>query len=387
MALVAALPQTAEDICLEPALRVEAVTGYEAFLELEPAWNRLVDEAGIDHPFLEHVWVRTWWECFGSGSTLHILVVKAGDEPIAIVPLILTRVRMWGIPVRRLGFFYNAHVPRAGLIVARRNPEAYRAVWSYLSSHRSWDLLQLCQLPEGSDTLAEVAEAATRDGFPVGVWRSCESPYVSLRTPWVEYFESLTAKHRANLRNRFKRLRSLGPVELEAITSEHSLTNALGDGLSLEAAAWKRDAGTAISCDPNVARFYTSLAERAEQRGWLRLHFLEAGAKRIAFDYSLCYKNRLYLLKLGYDPAYAQYSPSNLLAQLALQASFERGEVEYDFLGDNLDWKKCWTRQARPHYWLYVFSNTFKGRFLRELKFKWIPSVKQFATPAARWSS
>ena len=385
MALVAALPQSAEDVCLEPPLHVEAVTGYEAFLELEPAWNRLVDRAGIDHPFLEHVWVRTWWECFGSGSTLQILAVKAGDEPIAIVPLISTRVRMWGIPVSRLGFFYNAHVPRAGLIVARRNPEAYQAIWNYLSSHRSWDLLQLCQLPEGSDTLAEISELATRDGFPFGVWRSCESPYVPLHGTWTEYFGSLAAKHRANLRNRFKRLRALGPVELEAVTSEEFLTAALGDGLDLEAAAWKRDAGTAISCDPNVARFYTSLAQRVERQGWLRLHFLEADAKRIAFDYSLCYKNRLYLLKLGYDPAYAQYSPSNLLAQLALQASFERGEVEYDFLGDNLDWKKCWSREVRPHYWLSVFSNTWKGRFLRELKFKWIPSLKRFAGPTGRW--
>jgi CelD/BcsL family acetyltransferase involved in cellulose biosynthesis len=387
MPLVAALPQTAEGVGLEPVLHVEAVTGYEPFLELEPIWNRLVDEADIDHPFLEHVWVRTWWECFGSGSTLHILVVKAGDKPIAIAPLMLTRVRMWGIPVRRLGFFYNAHVPRAGLIVARANPEAYGAIWSYLSSHRSWDLLQLCQLPEGSDTLSGIGEVAARDGFPVGIWKSCESPYVPLRTPWTEYFGSLTAKHRANLRNRFKRLRALGTVELQAVTSEHALTDALDDGLFLEAAAWKRDAGTAISCDPNVARFYTLLAQRAERHGWLRLHFLAAGAKRIAFDYSLCYKNRLYLLKLGYDPAYAQYSPSNLLTQLALEASFERKEVEYDFLGDNLDWKKCWSRQARTHYWLYVFTDTVKGRFLRELKFKWIPLLRRFAAPAESRSS
>jgi len=379
VAFVTALPETAQRICLEPALHVEAITAYEQFLELEPLWNRLVHAAGIDHPFLEHVWVRTWWECFGSGSTLHILIVRAGDEPIAIVPLILTEVRMRGIPVKRLSFFHNEHVPRAGLIVARRNREVYRAIWSYLVSHRSWDLLQFCQLPEGSDTLAEISEAAGRDGFPVGVWRSCESPYVPVRTTWTEYFGSLTAKHRANLRNRFKRLRALGPVEFEAVTSEVGLSDALSEGLDLEAAAWKGAAGTAISCDPNVSKFYTLLGKRAERRGWLRLHFLEAGSRRIAFDYSLCYKNRLYLLKLGYDPAYAQYSPSNLLAQMALEASFERGEVEYDLLGDNLDWKRCWTSHTRPHYWLYVFSDTFKGRLLRELKFKWIPLLRRFS--------
>src|ERR1700761_8853510 len=107
----------------EPACRkqrrVETVSDYRAFLDLEPAWDELVEEAGIDHPFLEHSWVRTWWECFGAGSRLHILVVKEGDDIVAIAPLISTAVRMFGLSVRRLGFFYNAHVPRADFLIAR----------------------------------------------------------------------------------------------------------------------------------------------------------------------------------------------------------------------------------------------------------------------------
>lgn len=378
MVSAAAARKPGEDTGFEPDLRVETVSSYKSFLELEPLWNRLVEAAGIDHPFLEHLWVRTWWECFGAGSKLHILVVKAGNQPVAIAPLIWTPIRMWGITVRRLGFFYNAHVPRGGFVTGH-NRNAYRAIWDHLARERSWDLLQLCQLPEGSDTLAEISGLARRDGCPMGVWQSGESPYVPLDSSWNEYFANRPAKHRANLRNRLKRLQTLGPVELEAVTAENALPDALDDGLRLEAAAWKQDAGTAISCDPSVSMFYSLLAQRAQRRGWVRLHFLKAQYRRIAFDYSLTYKNRLYLLKLGYDPAYAPYSPSNLLVQLALQASFERGETDYDFLGDNLDWKSRWTSQARPHYWLYVFANTFKGHLLRETKFEWTPVLKRLA--------
>ena len=136
----------------EPACRkqrcVETVSDYRAFLDLEPAWDELVEEAGIDHPFLEHSWVRTWWECFGAGSRLHILVVKEGDDIVAIAPLISTAVRMFGLSVRRLGFFYNAHVPRADFLIARGFEHAHRLVWDYLLSIKgSWDLIQLCQLP------------------------------------------------------------------------------------------------------------------------------------------------------------------------------------------------------------------------------------------------
>lgn len=363
---------------LAPAkIRVETISDYQAFLDLEPVWNQVAEAAGLDHPFLEHAWVRTWWECFGGGSTLQILVLKAGDQTVAIAPLILTRIRMWGIKVRRLGFFYNAHVPRADFLVAQRPEEAYRAIWGHLHRSRGWDLLQLCQLPEGSATLDAISAMAGLDDCQIVTWLSGASPYLPLGEPWSQYFNRLTSKHRANLRNRLKRLSAIGPVEVETVTSGERLANALEAGLKLEAAAWKGEAHTAISCNPHVSKFYSLLAERTAERGWLRLNFLQAGGSRVAFDYSLFYRNRVHLLKLGYDPAYAPYSPSNLLISLVLQSAFEREAREYDFLGDSADWKLQWTKDSRPHYWLFVFSNTFKGHLLHFVKSWLVPFLKR----------
>jgi CelD/BcsL family acetyltransferase involved in cellulose biosynthesis len=354
-------------------ISVETVSDYRAFLELEPVWNEVAEAAGLDHPFLEHAWVRTWWESFGAGSTLRILVVKAGDQTIGIAPLILTPVRMWGIKVRRLGFFYNAHVPRADFLIAERPEEAYRAIWSHLSRSADWDLLQLCQLPEGSPTLEAIPGLAIEGGCQIVTWPSGASPYVPLRASWDRYFDSLAGKHRSNLRNRFKRLQAIGPVDVETITSGKKLTAALEAGLELEAAAWKGKARTAIASDPEVSKFYSTLARCAVERGWMRLHFLWAGPQRVAFDYSLSYKNRIHLLKLGYDPAYAPYSPSNLLLCRVLEDAFERGLSEYDFLGESADWKASWTKQSRSHYWLFVFSSAFKGRLLHRIKSQLVP--------------
>ena len=263
---------------LAPAkIRVETISDYQAFLDLEPVWNEVAEAAGLDHPFLEHAWVRTWWECFGGGSTLQILVLKAGDQTMAIAPLILTRIRMWGIKVRRLGFFYNAHVPRADFLIAQRPEEVYRAIWGHLHRSRGWDLLQLCQLPEGSATLDAISAMAGLDDCQIVTWLSGASPYLPLGEPWSQYFDRLTSKHRANLRNRLKRLSAIGPVEVETVTSGERLANALEAGLKLEAAAWKGEAHTAISCNPHVSRFYSMLAERTAERGWLRLNFLQAG--------------------------------------------------------------------------------------------------------------
>src|ERR1044071_4128437 len=89
----------------EPKLRIERVSSYRDFLDLEPEWTRIVQSSRVDHPFLEHAWLRTWWECFGEGSTLQPLFAKSANRVIGIAPLILTPIRMYGMHVRRLGFF------------------------------------------------------------------------------------------------------------------------------------------------------------------------------------------------------------------------------------------------------------------------------------------
>lgn len=86
-------------------LRVEAITDYQSFLALEPAWKALAERAGNDHPFLEFDWARAWWESFGGGKKLYVLVVKDGDQPVGIAPLLLSRQRMYGLKLRHSSSF------------------------------------------------------------------------------------------------------------------------------------------------------------------------------------------------------------------------------------------------------------------------------------------
>jgi len=357
-------------------LEVEVVGDYASFLDLERTWNRLAEQAALDHPFLEHVWIRTWWECFGRESRMHVMLVRENDELIGIAPLIETRVRMFGVTIRRLGFFYNSHVPRTGFLVARGSPDVHAAIWSHLLNDSRWDVLQLCQLEEGTEALVAMARLAVASGCRVETWMSAESPYVPIRTSWTEYFGGLSSKHRANLRNRLKRLSARGPVDMEAVSSA-GLEQAIAEGMRLEAAAWKGDAGTAIGCDASLARFYSLLADRCAQRGWLRLRFLKSHAERIAFDYSLAYKDRIFLLKHGYDPHYSQFSPSKLLLQFAIEDAFEHRLTEYEILGDNTEWKQAWTNDIKKHFWLFVFSKSLKARYAHAAKFRVAPMLKK----------
>src|SRR5262249_21734181 len=151
-------------------------------VDLEPAWNALVRDAGVDHPFLTHAWVRTTWECFGQGNRLHVIVVRDADEVVAIAPLMRTSRRTLGVPIRCLEFIANVHPPRFDLIIGRNHEAARRAIGDVLARDTRWDVLKLCQLPADSPTMTELARLATADGFRTGVWEAQGQRYLPLDT-------------------------------------------------------------------------------------------------------------------------------------------------------------------------------------------------------------
>lgn len=358
-----------------PDLAVEVIGDFGELLRVQPQWRELLEASGIEHPFLTPEWLLSWWECFGAGRRLRVVLVRRAGRLVGFAPLMLGREWRYGLPVRRLGSLYNHHVPRSGWIVAPQAHGVVEAIWQQLrDARRDWDVLELCQLDDGPGNPAPLRALAEADGFLTGRWRARPSPYLPIKGSWDEYGRSLQAKHRSNLRNRRKRLGQLGEVALEVVTGAEP--GALEDGLRIEAAAWKQQAGTAIASRPELRRFYTRLAERLGPRDGLRLQFLTVGGRRIAFGFSLCHRNRLYLLKPGYDPEYARYAPGSLLTESVLHQAFDQGLLEHDFLGVDDAWKREWTPWARPHHWLHVFAPAPRGALLHALKFRLLPLLR-----------
>ena len=371
---IAERPSSAGEGCM-----VDVVSEYGAFLALETIWNDAVDQAGVAHPFLRHEWVRTWWDAFGAGAQLHILIVRIDGRVAAIAPLMRESAVMYGVPVRRIRLIHNDHTPRTDVIVASHPDESYRAIWRALQDDDdAWDVLLLSQLERPSRTLDAMSQCAAEQGCSTGLWKSSDSPYVTLGGTWDEYFGGLSAKFRSNLRNRLSRATRAGETELEVLTDREAIEAAAADAWRLEASGWKQEAGTAIASDPRVQGFYTSLIGRGADAGWLQLLFLRVAGRRVATSYGACFGQRLFLFKTGYDPEYATFAPFKLLTYFAIRDACERGLVEVDFLGDTEPWKLEWTSTARGHDWLFIFGDTVRARLLHSFKFEWGPELKRW---------
>ena len=359
-------------------LSMEVISDYDVFVSLEAEWNDTVDRAALPHPFLRHEWVRTWWDAFGAGSTLHIVVVRANGRIAAIAPLMRDVTTMYGIPARRIRFIHNDHTPRTDFIIATDAADSYDVIWNTLRRDTAWDVLQLSQIERTSATHARIGELAAADGCRMGVWTGGDSPFLTLARSWEHYFASLPAKFRSNLRNRLSRLVKIGEPTLEMLTDADAILAAQADAWRLESSGWKQESGTAITSDPAVHRFYASLIERGAAAGWLHLLFLRVGDRRIATSYGATYNGRLMLFKTGYDPEYSTCSPFKLLTYFALQDACARGLMELDFLGDAEPWKLEWTSTTRGHDWLFVFANSIRAQLLQRIKFQWGPELKRW---------
>jgi CelD/BcsL family acetyltransferase involved in cellulose biosynthesis len=357
-------------------LKLEVIRTSDELAALGAVWDQLVARAGLNHPFVSHDWIRTWWESFGGDAELCIALVRSGDELIAIAPFMRTMERLYGTSSTCLRLLANDHTPRCDFIVAAKHDEAYSAIWNFMMSG-DWDMVQLREVPDDSATLQALSERAREAGIKAGTRHTADSPFLRTAPSWTDYMDTLPPKRRWFLRNRLKRLSALGRVSLETVTGGDDLADALEHGFRLEAAAWKGEAGTAIVCEPEIRRFYTLLAERAAAQGWLHLQFLKVDDRRIAFSYCLAYEQRMYLLKTGFDPEYADYSPGNLLSYLVLQDVHASGFREYDFLGSGDHWKRQWAGQTAGQSSLFLYADRPLPRLAHYTKFSLIPAVKQ----------
>jgi CelD/BcsL family acetyltransferase involved in cellulose biosynthesis/ribosomal protein S18 acetylase RimI-like enzyme len=376
-AVLSRVEQTDVRVTSTGPLRVEVVTDYDAFRKLAPEWNRLVEEAEVDFPFVRHEWILADWDCFNQGATLHIIVVHDRHRPVAIAPLMQDRVRMYGVPVQRLRSIANVYTERFDFILTVRSEECCAAIWAHLADHaHQWEVLELRHLPDASATLDMFPPGPHRTQCAVSRWPSAESPYVKVSETWDTYYRGLKKTHRHDMRRRIGILEQHGSLELEVILSDTCMDRDFADALRLESSAWKGAEGTAIQSRQDSTSFYRDVVRMAARNGWLRLYFLKVGGTRIAVRIALLFQNKLYMLKAGYDPQYASCAPGHVLSMRILEEAWRMKLDEVDFLGDAERWKLDWATGLHRHLWLFIFSDRLRSKLIFHLKVSLMPRIK-----------
>ena len=368
-------------------LEVTAITNLKTFLELEETWNALLEESfQRENVFLRHEWFRVWWNAFGHSTThqtLMILLVRNRGELIAIAPFMSDMGKYWGwFKLKKIQFMTNFYSSRADFIFKRDPVGVIRAILYFLDRKMgSWQNIELNYLPGNSTTVQSLQDISVEDHLCLGLRKSYQTPVVSMRSSWKNYYQDLKGHFKRNLRSREKRLSALGKISYQEYNGKgHGLKKqVLDDIFSVGSKSWKAQRGTDISSGHEVKAFYEELAKVSAQKGWLSLHLLKLGDRTIAFQYSLRYKDRLHLLKTEFDESYRKFSPGQLLQNKVLESAFNgRGINEFDFLGEAMDWKLEWNSSIYPHVDALLFNHSVYPKLIYFFEFKLKSYLKGF---------
>jgi CelD/BcsL family acetyltransferase involved in cellulose biosynthesis len=350
-----------------------AVTDLNDFIGLESQWNRLVT-AHNDCLFLRHEFLRLWFESFAR-DRLEILTSWSPEgRLVAALPLMRERASIRGIPVRQIVAGSNSHSCRFDMIA--ENPQAAGEVFfRSLADRRDWDVLRIGDVPEGGHAW-QLYRSAMDQGFLVGTWPSQRSPFLLLPSSEAELQGLVSSTLRSNARRKLRHMEKSALTRFERIETA-DVVPVLEDFFRIERQGWKGRNGTACDQNEETRSFYTRLAELAAANKWLSLFRITLDGQTAALHYGLTYNGVYFLPKLAFDEQFSDYSPGLVLMHEVILECIRRQLKAIDFLGTDDDWKTRWSRAVLPHYWLYVFPDTAKGRLLHKLKFEWTALAKR----------
>jgi CelD/BcsL family acetyltransferase involved in cellulose biosynthesis len=313
---------------------------------LAAEWDALADRAGAD-PFVRPGWIDAWCAAFG-GGTLEPLLVHRDGRLAGVLPVL-------GGWVRRSPT--NEHTPAFAPLA--EDAGALSGLAEALLARRP-AVVSVAFLDGADPSLGTLRAAATAAGYGVAVRPIHRSPVLILDD--VAAWEGCRPRRlMADLRRRRRRLEERGEVTVTVARQP----GALADLLALERRSWKGTHGTAIAADARVRSFYAQVAGWAARHGTLRITALCLDGRPLAALLALEDAGALHLLKAGYDPAFARFSPGQLLLQETLRRAFAAGLERVELHGADEPYKRTWTGAARERVALEAFAPTFAGRLAR----------------------
>jgi CelD/BcsL family acetyltransferase involved in cellulose biosynthesis len=346
--------------------------------EVVAEWDKLAESSGDTGIFISYGWFENWWNAFGKEGEL-LVVVLSNDGMIAGIFPCRTEGALNRI--QEITFLTNDHTYYNDFIVV---PACRQAVLMQfiLLLNKIYPDAQLfidCLKAAGNGFDALTAELhQTRTPFQT---ESCPwAPWTDVSGDMATYQKLLPRKRKSDLQRCRKRAEQQGALSLEIIRQSDILDSILDMIFEIEDKSWKGTDGTAIKCDAKVEGFYRGIAKWAMKNNNLHLFILKMGNTAISMNFCLNSGRTLFCLKVGYDEAFKNLSPGNLLYWEMFSYLFETPELTvYNFMGACEPWKMEWTQKTDEYGWIRAYSRSLKGKSQYMVRYGWKNLLKRFA--------
>ena len=213
------------------------------------------------------------------------------------------------VPVPHLREYRTPHTPRGGLLVAAGCTTAtVGALLDSLRKQSQWHALDLRNLPLRDGQLEIARRMAESQG---GGWfqrRTFARPVLDVYAGGNAYVH-VDSK---DSRRRRRRLGEKGALEYRLLLGSQVDGRAVADHLRLEHAGWKGERGSSLQSSPAQAAFFREMIAGFVGLGAAAFMEIRLDDRVIASSSNLLLGDTLNGIKIGWDPAFATFSPGRI---------------------------------------------------------------------------
>jgi CelD/BcsL family acetyltransferase involved in cellulose biosynthesis len=314
-------------------LEIRVVTDADEFRSLREPWDSLLVKSSDNNAYLTWEWLFTWWQHYGKGKKLNILVIGDGEQPIGIIPLMQAS---YGKPPFRIDVLENIGAmdpDYSGAILPERQDECLAVFLSYLEENLGYSAFRMSRLIEGSEFLTALQELSPlARSLSMRLKTMTTSPYIPLPATWDDYLKSLGSKTRNTLYRKLKKLREEHVVEYQRYRPGGALRDKIQYLFKLQQMAWQSRGLSGSFTDTAMSEFNTDIARLFSEKGWLSLSFITVDGEVASAVYGFDYTDVFYCGPTGFHPDYAKYSLGHLHILSLIEEAIKTGRKEFDFL-------------------------------------------------------
>jgi CelD/BcsL family acetyltransferase involved in cellulose biosynthesis len=274
--------------------------------------------------------------CLAPGESWRCVFAYEGDRLVGVLPLIAGG--------RGLRTPHDGHTIAVGPLLAPGDQEA--PVLDALL-RAAWDSEPGATWIEVADLVATSPVTAHVGAYPHVVLTRRPGAYLPVCGDQQQYQSSLSKNFRSNQKKAANKLKKLADVETAFLGGADASSAQLPEFAPVEASGWKGRESSAIQASPERMAFYTTLADRLADAGWLEWHFLRAEGRAIAANLAVRFNRSILVWKLAYDEAHARCSPGGMLFQALVDRTFPDPEIDEINLLTDAPWYGNWRMEKR----------------------------------------
>lgn len=329
-------------------LEVRIVNAAEDFESLREDWHKVVLQSASSSVFLTWEWLYTWWIHFGDLRSLSIVLFSEPQgDLVGIAPLYIRAKRSIIGPINILSLLGSETVASDYLdfiIVEGREREVLKSFFEYLDKDRSWELIELKDIPLASVNLPLFEPFVSNKGYSLHQSVKGVCPFIALPKRWEDFIEGLQTKKIKRLEGYIKKLKREVGFEFHKGLIDDSLEKTMGAFLELHLHRMRATNRVTHFSGEHFLRFHLDVAARFLRRGWLTFYRLVVEGKTVSILYCFNYNDCLYFYNSGMDMNWSRYKVGNILFYFAIKDCIEKGLEGFLFLRGDEAYKYFWTK-------------------------------------------